>query len=100
MALVYAVTAGAPVDHDVVARELSVTVGDSTETKTVAGSTTDLGEVTVAQDSEVTMSLVDIDDAGNRSEPAVVTFTATDTIPPAKPGEFGVSLLREIPDED
>jgi hypothetical protein len=99
MALVYGVSAGAPVDHDVVSRELTVAYGDATSGKTFDGTATDFGEIVVPQDSEVTLTLVDIDDAGNRSEPAVVTFTALDTIPPAKPGEFGVTLLREVPDE-
>lgn len=97
MALVYAVTAGAPVDADVVSRELTVVVGGSQVSQTTyTGSTTDLGEVTVEQDSEVTLSLVDIDDAGNRSEAAVYgPFMATDTIAPAQPGSFGVTLVRE-----
>jgi hypothetical protein len=99
MALVYGVSAGAPVDHDVVTREFTVEHGEVTGTKTFDGTATDFGEIVVPQDSEVTLTLVDIDDAGNRSEPAVVTFTALDTIPPAKPGEFGVTLLREVPDE-
>jgi hypothetical protein len=99
MALVYSVSAGAPVDHDVVSREFTVAYGDATSGKTFDGTATDFGEIVVPQDSEVTLTLVDIDDAGNRSEPAVVTFTALDTIPPAKPGEFGVTLLREVPDE-
>lgn len=97
MALVYSVTAGAPVDADVVSRELSVLVNGEAvgEPKSFSGSTTDLGEVAVEQGAVVGLVLVDIDDAGNRSQPAVVEFQATDTIAPAQPGEFGVRLLRE-----
>lgn len=98
MALVYLVTAGAPVDHDVVNRVLTVTVGGVSETTTVSGDTTNFGEITVPQDVEVTLTLVDVDDAGNKSEPAEVTFVSADTIPPAKPGEFGVTIVREVPD--
>lgn len=97
MALVYAVTAGAPVDADVVTRELTVIVNGSQQKQAIFdGSATDLGEITVEQDSEVTLTLVDIDDAGNRSSPATVDFKAFDTIAPSAPGEFGVSLLREV----
>jgi len=96
MALIYSVSAGAPVDKDVTSRELSVTVnGNSTPTATFPGDATDLGNVSVEQGSSVVMTLVDIDDAGNRSQPASVEFVAADTIPPAQPGEFGVTLVRE-----
>lgn len=94
--LVYSVSAGPPVDADVVSRELTVSIAGAAGTPaTFSGTATDLGEVKADHGAEVILSLVDIDDAGNRSEAAVVTFTATDTIPPSKPGEFGVSLVRE-----
>jgi hypothetical protein len=96
MALVFQVTAGAPVDGDVVSRELTTVVGgEVVSTKEFAGSDVLLGEISVPQDAEVVLTLVDIDDAGNRSQPAVVEFTATDTISPSQPGSFGVSLVRE-----
>ena len=96
MALVYAVTAGAPVDADVVERQLSIVVnGESVSTKSFAGAATELGEVTFSDGDNVTMTLVDLDDAGNRSKPAVADFVAADTIPPAQPGSFGITLVRE-----
>jgi hypothetical protein len=99
MALVYTVTAGKPGAADVVSRELSVVVNGVAlgEPVSFAGDVTSLGEVKVEQGAEVTLSLVDIDDATpqNRSQPAVVTFVAVDTIAPPKPGEFGVTLARE-----
>jgi hypothetical protein len=98
MALVYTVSAAPVVDADVVARRLLVTVNGeklSDEPVEFAGDATSFGEVTVPQDSNVVLTLVDVDDAGNVSEPAVLEFVATDTIPPAKPGEFGVTLVRE-----
>jgi len=97
MALIYTVTAGKPGAADVVSRELSVVVNGTALSEPVSfgGDATDLGEVKVEQGAEVTMSLVDIDDAGNRSQPAVVTFVATDTIAPPEPGQFGVTLARE-----
>jgi hypothetical protein len=94
--LVYGVSAAAPVDSDVVERRLTVDVEDSDPvTTTFGGDATDLGEVKVERDAEVTLSLVDVDGSGNVSEPATFTFLATDTIPPATPGEFGVTLLRQ-----
>lgn len=96
MALVYAVTAAPPVDADVVARRLTVTVdGTPFEPKDYSAATTQFDEVSVEQGSQVVLALSDLDDAGNVSEPAVFEFEAVDTIPPAKPGEFGVTLVRE-----
>ena len=96
MALVYTVSAGPAVDADVTGRQLTVMVnGEVLSTVELSGSATDLGEFKVEQNSNVSLSLVDIDDAGNRSQPAVLEFVATDTIPPAQPGSFGVTLARE-----
>lgn len=96
--LTYQVSAGPVVDHDVVTRELSCVVdGGEAVVSTFAGSATDLGLVTVPQGADVVLSLVDIDDAGNRSDAAVVSFVAADTIPPAAPGAFGVTLIGEAP---
>lgn len=98
MALVYSVSAGPVVDADVVARRLTVTVdGVADVLPDFPAATTLFGEViTVPQDASVVLTLVDIDDAGNASEPAFVEFVALDTIPPAQPGSFGVTLVREI----
>ena len=94
--LVYNVTAGAVVDKDVAERRLSVTVnGEVRETKPFAPDTTSFGELAFADNDNVVLSLVDVDDAGNVSKPAVVEFVALDTVAPAAPGEFGVSFVRE-----
>lgn len=94
--LTYRVSAPAPVDADVVARLLSVSVnGNDRGTESYDGKTTDFGTVDVPQDAEIIVSLVDVDDAGNRSEPAVLSFVAVDTVPPAQPGALGVTLEGE-----
>jgi len=94
--LTYSVSAVAPVDADVVTRELSVVVnGVERPVVTYAGSAVDLGSVDVPQDAEVVLRLVDVDDAGNRSEAVELTFVAVDTLPPATPGALGVSLVGE-----
>jgi hypothetical protein len=96
--LTYVVSAGPVVDHDVVARELSAVVdGVAQPVAVFPGTATELGSVTVPQNASVVLVLVDIDDAGNRSAPATVEFVAVDTIPPAQPGSFGVTLVAEAP---
>jgi hypothetical protein len=101
--LTYRVSVGPVVDADVVTRELSVYVDGADvprEVREYAPTVTDLGDVVVAQGSSVELRVVDIDDAGNRSEPAVLTFVAEDTLPPAQPGALGVTLVSEtrVPD--
>lgn len=94
--LIYSVSAAPVVDSDVVTRRLTVLVnGEAREPVDFAADATSLGELGFNDDEEVVLTLVDIDDAGNASEPAVFEFVATDTIPPAAPGSLGVSLLRE-----
>jgi len=98
MSLVYSVTAGLPVDHDVVERRLSTKVnGTVVSTNVYSPDTVDFGEMVFTEGDNVLLSLVDVDDAGNVSEPATVEFVAADTIPPVAPGSFGVALLRELP---
>ena len=93
--LFYAVSAALPTDKDVVSRTLNVTVdGVPLPSASFPATATDLGEVAVKAGEVVVLVLVDTDDAGNTSAPAEVTFTASDTIPPAAP-ELGVKLVRE-----
>lgn len=96
--LTYQVSVGPVVDHDVVSRELSCVI-DAGEpvVSSFPGSTTDLGLVSAPQGASVILALVDIDDAGNRSDAATLEFVAADTLPPAAPGSFGVTLVGESP---
>lgn len=96
MALVYNVTAGPVVDKDVAERRLSVTVnGEVRSTSPYPADTTSFGELSFSDNDSVVLTLVDVDDAGNVSTPAVVEFVAADTVAPVTPGEFGVSFVRE-----
>ena len=95
MGLVYELTCSAPTDLDVVERRLTVTVnGNVVATDSYSNTVTVLGERTFAQGDNVTVSLVDVDDAGNVSEPAVIEFVANDTIAPSVPG-LNIKLVRE-----
>jgi len=94
--MVYGVTAGSAGSSDVVERRLTVTVnGEVVETKSYAGDIVDLGELKFAQDADVSLALVDVDDVGNVSSPAIYAFKATDSIAPPVPGSFGVNIIRE-----
>ena len=96
MALVYTVTSGPTVDSDVVTRRLLVTVnGEVVSTVDHPKDATAFGEIKVEQDANVVVTLVDIDDAGNESQPAYLEFVAKDEIAPAQPGSLGVTLVRE-----
>ena len=96
MALVYNVTAGPVVDKDVSERRLSVSVnGEVKSTSPYPADTTSFGELSFSDNDKVVLTLVDVDDAGNVSSPAVVEFVAVDTVPPAEPGQFGVAFVRE-----
>lgn len=94
--MVYGITAGSAGASDVVERRLTITVnGEVVENRTYAGDIIDLGELKVTEDADVSLTLVDVDNAGNVSPPAIHIFKATDNIAPPVPGSFGVSALRE-----
>lgn len=98
--LTYRVSAGPVVDGDVVKRLLTLTINgeDQGTAELPATAAADLSVFSAPQDAVVVLKLVDVDDAGNESEPAVFEFTAKDTIPPAKPGSLGVTLESETHD--
>ncbi len=95
MALIYSVTCDPSASNDVVERRLTIKVNGETKNQlTFDPYTGDLGEQSFVDGDNVVLTLVDIDDVGNVSEPAVLEFIAADTIPPEKPG-FTVKLVRE-----
>lgn len=95
--LIYGLSVGPAVDADVVKRVLTIEIdSELVETREFEASATDLGEVGVTEGANVNLALVDVDDAGNASEPAFVRFVAVDTIPPSAPGAFGATLIREV----
>lgn len=85
------------VDTDTVKMELSCLVNGVAEPvrpfeKPFASET----EYIFPQDATVNLSLVNVDDAGNRSSPSERQFVVTDTVPPAAPGELGVQIVEEV----
>lgn len=95
MSLVYEITCAAPVDADVIERRLTITVnGEVVSTDIYTASSINLGEKSFVEGDNVKLSLVDVDDVGNMSEPAIVEFVAADTLPPSTPS-IGIVLVRE-----
>lgn len=80
---------------DVVKRELSVTIGEEpTQTKELTTETEVTG-FSGADNAQVSLSLVDIDDAGNRSPERSQTFVLVDSLAPPQPGEMGIRVDSE-----
>jgi hypothetical protein len=52
----------------------------------------------VKEDGVVSGHLIDIDNAGNRSEPRLFSLVAKDTIAPPQPGELGIIAISEVED--
>jgi hypothetical protein len=97
--LTYRVDVAPPVDADVVSRELVVSIDDFSTSYVVAPGTA-FDTFDAKQGANVKLELTDIDDAGNRSIPAVVEFVATDTLPPSTPTGFVVEVTAERHVED
>lgn len=96
--LVYEVEVAAPTDADVATRRLSIKVnGRDGGTIDTPGNTVKFGGLKFDEGDQVELHLVDIDDAGNQSPPAVCKFKAHDTIAPGIPAGFSVTLSGEMP---
>jgi hypothetical protein len=94
--LTYTVTAGPTTDHDVVTRTVTVAInGEAPDRREYPADTLTFSPLIVREGDNVVMTLVDTDNAGNPSAPAVVEFVAADTLPPSQPGGFGVTLVHE-----
>jgi len=93
--LTYSVVAAPATDADVVERILTKTVNGESDAKAYPADAGKFDDLVVTQGDLVILTLVDVDDAGNRSGPASLSFTAEDTIPPADPSGLGVTLVSE-----
>ncbi len=100
MGLIYAVNLDKPKSTDVIKRVLKLEV-DGVETITeLAISAKPKQHLLdpVKDGAEVTVSVQDIDDAGNASEWWTTRFVAKDTLPPEAPGGITVTLVQEVDD--
>lgn len=81
--------------RDVVTRELRFMVGDVAQEVDLAGDAVETAEYTGADNEAVVGTLVDVDDAGNRSDAREFSFVLADTLPPPQPGVVGLKLTGE-----
>lgn len=81
---------------DVSNRELTVTMAGGSPQIIPLTADVNTHEIIVDEGVAVTVALVDIDNAGNRSPDSTLNFTATDTVPPPAPGGVNVTSVREI----
>lgn len=81
---------------DVVARELTVVVDGVVSAETLAGDAVVSAEYSGVDNAVVSGSLVDVDDAGNRSEPSEFNYVLVDNIAPPAPGAVGMRVTAEV----
>lgn len=85
-----------PVDSDVVTRSLSVQIDDNIpEITEVSPDTAEVDGFEGLQDAKVKLSLVDVDDAGNPSQPSTLDVVLLDTFAPPQPGLLGIVATGE-----
>ena len=88
----------APSASDVVSQTLLIKITEPNGQPVVSQIANATNETTfdAPDNAEVRLSVIQIDDAGNPSEPSdEFIFTATDTLPPPKPGVPGAVLISE-----
>lgn len=94
-------TPGTTTSADVVQHELTIKAESLGEVVQIVAAGELSAPVTLIENEIVTVIQVDIDNAGNRSEPSdMLTVVVTDDIPPVKPGSLAVASKREINDSD
>jgi hypothetical protein len=80
---------------DVASRDLVVDIDGQLTTLSLGADVVESPEMMGNDNASVKGSLVDVDDAGNRSEAREFSFTLLDTFPPPQPGEVGVKVTGE-----
>lgn len=89
---------GAP---DVVVREITISIENQGNiSQNLAADVTCIPDLTGPQNSRVLVTLVDVDDAGNRSEAAQAECFLTDNFAPPSPQQIGFQITNEthVPD--
>jgi len=98
--IMFRVVLPAPSAADVVTRELTVDINGTVQVLTLAVEDTNPLEFSGDQGAQVSVSLVDIDDFGNRSEAAsMMPQQLADNFAPPAPGDLGFELVGEIADD-
>jgi hypothetical protein len=83
---------------DVTVQELSVKIGDADAVvQSLAPEILEVAGFQAEKNTTVAVSLTDIDEDGNRSEPRLQTFTVKDTMAPPMPGEIGLIVTGQTP---
>jgi hypothetical protein len=93
--LIFDVTLPPPAAPDVVTRKVTVEINGESSTLTLDAEATTVTGLKGLQDAVVTVTLVDVDDAGLESPPSTKTVTLVDTIAPPAPGELGITVSGE-----
>lgn len=80
---------------DVIEREVVIKIGDVETQLNIPGDQTLIEAYEGTQNALVTVSLIDIDDAYNRSPETVASIELLDTFPPPAPGQIGLEIFDE-----
>lgn len=100
MGLIYDIQVPVPTAFDVTKRVVKIKVDDHESEFTLSNVETVLTTQPIKEGSVVTLSVKNIDNAGNESEWSdPYTFTATDTLAPPKSGPVSAVLVGETPEE-
>ena len=85
---------------DVVSRELTIVVGGGEpDVRTLGGDVLVVEGLEGDQDATVELSLVDIDDGDNRSEPSTASGVLLDTVAPPQRGALAIEVIGETFEE-
>ena len=98
--ILFRVVLPAPSAADVVTRELTVDINGTVQVLTLAVEDSNPLEFSGDQGAQVSVSLVDIDDFGNRSAAtSTMPQQLADNFAPPAPGDLGFELVGEILDD-
>lgn len=84
---------------NVTTRELSVALNGGTPT--VVTLTPDVGssDFFALEGDKADVSLVDVDQANNRSVARTGSLVVSDTVPPHQPGDLAITVVDQVPDD-
>jgi len=86
----------APNIDDLATREAHISV-DGTETIQTLAPDATFFAFDVDRNKSVSLTLVDVDTSGNKSDPSeALAFTSTDTVPPPVPGGMSVAKVEQV----